>query len=86
MTQATAGSLPAAHCSTCDRTAIVEWTLDADGELASLCIHCSSALTVERYVSLTEAVELGYVAPGHEPPSGDRGCRDGQCGVRQPES
>ncbi len=85
MTDPTAGSLPAANCENCERLAIVEWNLDGE-DLWSACIHCGTRVEVETYVSLSDAVSLGYVAPGFEEPHGDRGCRDGQCGVRQPTS
>lgn len=79
-----APSLPASNCTSCDREVVVEWTLTGE-ELRSLCIHCGEPLDVSHYVSLESAVELGYVAPGFEPSHGERGCRDGSCGIRQPE-
>lgn len=86
MSHENAPSLPAAECPTCQREVVVEWTLDEADELVSLCIHCSDVLAVTHHVSLPDAVELGYVAPGFEPPHGERGCRDGACGVQQPSA
>lgn len=85
MPDETTPSLPAAHCEHCEKEVVVEWELE-DDELVSLCIHCSKVVDVTHHIDLTHALALGYVAPGFESKHGERGCRDGACGVRQPSA
>lgn len=76
-----------APCTRCERDVLTARDLGADGELVSVCIHCdgqvdASALQARDFEALDQ---LGYDIPGAPSPHGERGCRDGKCGVQQPD-
>ena len=75
-----------ARCDTCDRTVLTARDLDSDGALVLACVHCDTALDdIPRPVDVDELDAMGYVVEGRLEPHGERGCRDGGCGVRQPD-
>ena len=88
MTPAAPGFL-VAPCPTCERRVLSGRDLDHDGELILVCIHCGGRLDPAEATAgdAAELDELGYDV-GETPQSvhGERGCRDGQCGIRQPDS
>ena len=76
-----------ASCPRCERDPVLlVWALLGD-ELVTRCLHCDTPVDQElaRPADPDELADLGYDvggAPANE--HGERGCRDGQCGVRQP--
>ncbi len=75
-----------AACPTCDEEVLLAYALVAD-ELVTCCLHCDRVIDSgsAREASVEEVVAAGYPVEGAPKPAGDRGCRDGKCGVRQPE-
>lgn len=76
------------RCAPCGRDVLACHDLDDDGNLEARCIHCDALVATEqaRQVSVEELREWGYLVEGQQDPHGERGCRDGGCGVRQPDS
>ena len=78
-----------APCTPCGRDALCARDLDEAGALILVCVHCGEAVDAAAAYSVnTEDLgDLGYdLASEHDHPHGERGCRDGQCGVRQPDA
>ncbi len=50
------------------------------------CADCGCSVTSDaiEWIGLDAAHELGYKIDGYHPPTGERGCRGGSCGVQQP--
>lgn len=71
-------------CPACDAEVLLYWDVQ-DGDLVSRCIHCETALAEGAQVSAARLIELGYSVEGYVAEDAERGCRDGQCGVRQPK-
>lgn len=75
-----------APCSNCAEDVLLAYDL-LEGELITRCIHCDLQIARSTASEATgaEVAALGYSVPGESAEGGERGCRDGQCGVRQPE-
>lgn len=74
-----------APCPVCAREVLLTFDL-IDDELVRRCLHCGTVMSAAaREVPSSELAGLGYVLEGNETSHGERGCRGGQCGVRQPE-
>lgn len=78
-------TLPVSDCEVCDRTVLVSRAL-RDGSIVDECWHCGAEAKDVRYLSGDDLALLGYLA-GHGDDGCDSqsGCKDGECGVRQPE-
>lgn len=75
-----------APCLHCARDVLLAY--DLVGEvLVTRCIHCEHEISsaIARPATADEVVNAGYTIEGHRAADGSRGCRDGQCGVRQPD-
>ncbi len=74
-------------CTPCDDEVLGTRDLDAHGTIILRCIHCDAVLdpTTLRRAGPAELSELGYVVDKSMESNGKRGCRDGHCGVRQPD-
>ena len=82
------------RCPCCEREVLTARRLGADDALQVVCLHCEQQLDAEapdaRWVGPEGLAEAGYELdadfPGveAEEPDGERGCRGGACGVRQP--
>jgi hypothetical protein len=77
-----------APCGACDRTVLTARDLDADHRVVVVCVHCAERLDPDegRYVAADDLDAMGYILENTGEPHGERGCRDGACGVRQPET
>ncbi|MFU8804313.1 MAG: hypothetical protein ACNA8W_10925 [Bradymonadaceae bacterium] len=79
-----------APCPHCAKDVLTARDLDDHGELIPICMHCEASLEQEtssaRWVTPAELVALGYFVDGYVPEEedGEKGCRGGSCGVRQP--
>ena len=78
---------PIATCARCERDVLLARDLDESGELIARCIHCGATLRLDdaRFVGAASLSDLGYSVEGLQHPHEERGCRDGGCGVRQPD-
>lgn len=77
-----------APCPDCGRDVLTARDLDAGGDLVSVCLHCEHLLDSQtlRAVDATALDALGYDVPGLPSSDTSRGCRDGKCGVQQPDA
>ena len=75
-----------AHCPQCDVEVLLAYDLVLD-ELVTRCVLCDALIDSElgRPASAEDVAAAGYTFEGEADPHGSRGCRDGQCGVRQPD-
>lgn len=79
-------------CSECDREVLTARDLDADDHIVDVCLHCETTVDraddSARWVDAHALTEHGYFVDGLETAQdrhGGSGCRDGSCGVQQPE-
>ena len=77
-----------AACPDCRRDVLTARDLGPGGELVSACLHCDRAVEPHtlRAANPEELDALGYDVPGLAPQGTSRGCRDGKCGVQQPDA
>lgn len=80
-----------AMCVHCEGRVLASRVLCGEADLAWACMHCEAILdesdSLVSWVAPHELARLGYFVDGFEvsaSPTQKGGCRDGQCGVRQP--
>jgi hypothetical protein len=80
------------YCSSCEREVLSACELDSKSEIIDICLHCDQTLDREdgsaRWVEASVLDDHGYFVEGSEKRAdrhGGGGCRDGACGVQQPE-
>ncbi|MFP4600481.1 MAG: hypothetical protein ACOC9W_00690 [Persicimonas sp.] len=80
------------HCPACEREVLTARDLDEDGRIGDLCLHCEQPVDRRhpsaQWLVADQLVERGYFIDGHqslEDRHGGSGCRDGSCGVQQPD-
>ena len=80
-------SFPFFDCPTCETMRLTFADLDGD-VICRRCLHCDHSASEDQIVWFDAAMadEAGYDIEGEKRESGKRGCRDGQCGVQQPDS
>lgn len=75
-------------CPKCQRQVLTARDL-AGEDLIDICMHCESPIAADKlsWAEPLEVVELGYFIDGFQGQGCDSegGCRDGACGVQQPE-
>lgn len=87
----TGGEIPSFRvgaCGRCEREVLAAREVAGD-RFVDICLHCGDQLTPDevRWVAQQTVTDLGYVIDGVEDEECDShgGCRDGSCGVQQPE-
>ena len=73
-----------ADCPRCARQVLLAHDLQDDA-LITQCVHCGQRIDDATEVDAARLDSLGYTVEGMAKPKGERGCRGGQCGVRQIE-
>lgn len=77
-------TLPVTDCDGCDQTVLVSRAL-RDGSIVDECWHCGAPAEDVQYMIRDDLALLGYLAgPGDDGCDSQSGCKDGECGVRQP--
>jgi hypothetical protein len=80
------------HCDACERDVLTARDLGDDGRIVDVCMHCDRHLdrddTSAQWLDAKQLDQHGYFVDGSESLDdrhGGGGCRDGQCGVQQPQ-
>lgn len=76
-----------APCDACDRRVLAAHDLGPDDRVVVVCVHCGERLdeSAGEHVDAERLDALGYQLEGRRGAHGERGCRDGACGVTQPD-
>lgn len=84
----TTAAFAVGFCPVCDRDVLTARQL-VDDQLANVCLHCDHEFDQQdlQWWSARRVSKLGYVIDGYDDGECDThgGCRDGSCGVQQPE-
>lgn len=72
-------------CPDCDDEVLAAADLDGD-LIVRVCVDCGARLEQVRWVRDDSVRAMGYGLPEKPGTPTKRGCRGGQCGVRQPAS